>query len=173
MKFYFKIFLISICFTSIASSNEKNTIRYIDLNYIINESIAGKKIKQKLENENSKKIEEFKKIENSLLKKKNEILSKQNILSKEDFEKNVIEHQNKVADLQRKKKKNFDEFNNKKINLTNLLLKEIDKILLDYSKTNSIDMILKKEFLIISNSKLDITKDILVLVDNEVKQIKG
>ena len=173
MKFFFKIFLISICFTSIASSNEKNIIRYIDLNYIINESIAGKKIKQKLENENSKKIEEFKKIENTLLKKKNEILSKQNILSKEDFEKNVIEHQNKVADLQRKKKKNFDEFNNKKINLTNLLLKEIDKILLDYSKTNSIDMILKKEFLIISNSKLDITKDILVLVDNEVKQIKG
>ena len=127
------------------------------------------KIKQKLENENSK--DRNLKIENTLLKK-NEILSKQNILSKEDFEKNVIEHQNKVADLQ-KKKKNFDEFNNKKINLTNLLLKEIDKILLDYSKTNSIDMILKKEFLIISNSKLDITKDILVLVDNEVKQIKG
>ena len=173
MKFIFKIFFIFIISINIATSNEKNTIRYIDLNFIINESIAGKKIKQKLENENSKKIEEFKKIENTLLKKKNEILSKQNILSKEDFEKNVIDHQNKVSDLQKKKKKNFDEFNNKRINLTNLLLKEIDKILLDYSKTNSIDMILKKEFLIISNSKLDITKDILELVDKEVKQIKG
>ena len=173
MKFFSKIFLILILSINFAVSNEKNTIRYIDLNFIINESIAGKKIKQTLESENSKKIEEFKKIENTLLKKKNEILSKQNILSKEDFEKNVIDHQNKVSDLQRKKKKNFDEFNKKKINLTNLLLKEVDKILLNFSKTNSIDMILKKEFLIISNSKLDITKEILELVDKEVKQIKG
>ena len=173
MKFFSKIFLILILSINFAVSNEKNTIRYIDLNFIINESIAGKKIRQTLESENSKKIEEFKKIENTLLKKKNEILSKQNILSKEDFEKNVIDHQNKVSDLQRKKKKNFDEFNKKKINLTNLLLKEVDKILLNFSKTNSIDMILKKEFLIISNSKLDITKEILELVDKEVKQIKG
>ena len=173
MKYFFKIFFIFILLSNIAASDEKNTIRYIDLNFIINESIAGKKIKQNLESENSKKIEEFKKIEDTLLKKKNEILSKKNILTKEDFEKNVIDHQTKVNEFQRKKKKNFDEFNNKKINLTNLLLKEIDKILLSYSKTNSIDMILKKEFLIISNSKLDITKDILELVDKEVKQIKG
>ena len=173
MKYFFKIFFIFTLLSNIATSDEKNTIRYIDLNFIINESIAGKKIKQNLEAENSKKIEEFKKIEDALLKKKNEILSKKNILTKEDFEKNVIDHQTKVSEFQRKKKKNFDEFNNKKINLTNLLLKEIDKILLNYSKTNSIDMILKKEFLIISNSKLDITKDILALVDKEVKQIKG
>ena len=62
MKFFFNVFFIFIFSINIAVSNEKNTIRYIDLNFIINESIAGKKIKQNLENENSKKLEEFKKI---------------------------------------------------------------------------------------------------------------
>ena len=55
-----------------------------------------------MQSKNRKKFEEISK---ELRKNEEDILSKKNILSKEDFEKNVIDHQNKVSDLQRKKKK--------------------------------------------------------------------
>ena len=61
--------------------------------------------------------------------------------------------------------------NNKKNNLINSLLNKIDKILIEYSKNNSIDVILKKESLIISNSNFDITKNILDIVNKTVKEI--
>ena len=61
--------------------------------------------------------------------------------------------------------------NNKKNNLTNSLLKKIDQILIDYSKNNSIDVVFKKESLIISNSNFDITKNILDIVNKTVIDI--
>ena len=48
---------------------------------------------------------------------------------------------------------------------------KVDQIILDYAKLNSIDLLLKKGSLIVSNSKLDITKDILTEVNNKVKKI--
>ena len=48
---------------------------------------------------------------------------------------------------------------------------KIDKIVIDYAKANSIDLLLKKDTLIVSNSKLDITKNILEKVDKTIKKI--
>ena len=48
---------------------------------------------------------------------------------------------------------------------------KVDKIIIDYAKENSIDLLLKRETLIVSNSKLDITKDILTEVNNKIKKI--
>ena len=52
--------------------------------------------------------------------------------------------------------------------MTTDFLKKVDKILLDYANENKIDLILKKETLIVTNSKLDITKDILSIVEKKV-----
>ena len=48
---------------------------------------------------------------------------------------------------------------------------KVDEIIMNYSKENSIDLLLKKEALIVSNSKLDITKAILAEVNNKIKKI--
>ena len=57
------------------------------------------------------------------------------------------------------------------LNKTTKFLKEIDKILLDYSKENKIDLVLKRDALIISNSNVDITKKILTIVDENIKKL--
>ena len=48
---------------------------------------------------------------------------------------------------------------------------KVDKIVIDYARNNSIDLLLKKDALIVSNSNLDITKDILNEVDKKIKKI--
>ena len=50
-------------------------------------------------------------------------------------------------------------------------MKKIDKILLEYANMNKIDLVLKKEILIISNSNLDISKNVLEIVNKQIKKL--
>ena len=171
-KLLFFILIINfLIFKNVAFSNDKQNFKIVDINFIMNQSIAGKDILKTLDKENKKKIEEFKKIEKNLADAKNKILSQKNILSDAEFKLKVDEHQIKVNDYQNKQKKNFENLNKKKLELSNKLLKEINDILVKYSKDNSIDLILKKETILISQKNSDITQLVLKNLDNKIKKI--
>ena len=168
---FFILILNFLIFKNVAFSNDKQNFKIVDINFIMNQSIAGKDILKTLDKENKKKIEEFKKIEKNLADAKNKILSQKNILSDAEFKLKVDEHQIKVNDYQNKQKKNFENLNKKKLELSNKLLKEINDILVKYSKDNSIDLILKKETILISQKNSDITQFVLKNLDNKIKKI--
>ena len=71
-----RIFFIIFFVSTSAISNEKIPVKYIDLNYIVNNSIVGKKIKDLIIKEKTKLEKEHQNIETKLLSKKNDILSK-------------------------------------------------------------------------------------------------
>ena len=50
-------------------------------------------------------------------------------------------------------------------------MKKFDQVLVKYASENKIYLIIKKEAIIISDSNLDITKDVLKMVDKEIKKI--
>ena len=171
MHFLKYIFIIFFLFIFKVNANEVSKVRYIDVDFIFKNSNVGKKInKTAIENRN-KKIESNKKNEKKLEDQKNDILAKQNILSKDEFEQKVLSHQKEVQEYQIKKNKDIKEMNQKNIDLTRKFMKKIDKILLEYASANKIDLVLKKEILVISNSNLDITKNILEIVNKQIKKI--
>ena len=106
MKFL-SFFLVIILFNTLALSNEKIPVKYIDLNFIVNNSIVGKEIKDLIISENEKLKKEHNKIEKKLEKQKNDVLSKQNILSEVDFKKEVDKHQANVKNYHSKKKTRY------------------------------------------------------------------
>ena len=57
-------------------------------------------------------------------------------------------------------------------NNTNEFVEQINKILLKYSKDNSISLILLKKNVIIGKSELDISMDIVKLVNAAIKEFK-
>ena len=59
----------------------------------------------------------------------------------------------------------------KNLKLSRDFLIEIDKLVIEYARNNSIDLLLKKDALIVSNSSLDITKAILEEVDKTIKKV--
>ncbi len=59
------------------------------------------------------------------------------------------------------------EFNAKKTEYINILLKEINDIMINYIETNSIDIVLKKENLVTGKKELDITKNVLNELNNK------
>jgi len=168
-----KLVIIFILFLNFqANANEISVIKFIDINYVFNNSTVGKKINKDGLDQRNKKIKELKKIETDLEKQKNDILSKKNILEKNEFEKKVISHQKKVQDYQLKKNKELTELKQKNIKFTKNFMKKVDQVLLKYAENNKIDLILTREILVISNSKLDISKDILEIVNKEIKKVE-
>ena len=99
-------------------------------------------------------------------------MSKKNILEKKEFESKVISHQKKVQEYQNKTKEQINSLNKKNFEILKKLKVKIDQILIDYATEKKIDMIFKKEDIIVSNSKNDVTKDILILIDKKIKKIE-
>ena len=170
MKLFRSLVLLILFLNFNTHAYSQVNIMFIDLDFIFKNSSVGKSITKNAIDERNKKIKENQKVEKSLETQKNDILSKKDILNKEEFEKKVITHQKEVQKYQLKKNKEFNEMKKKNSDLTKNFMKEVDKILLNYAKENKIDLILKKDTLIISNSDMDITKTILTLVDKEIKK---
>ena len=164
-------FIIFFLFSFQVKANENSKIRYINIDFIFKNSNVGKKINEIAIKNREKKLEANKKIEKKLEDQKKDILAQQNILSDEDFQQKVLSHQKEVQEYQIKKNNEIKEMNRKNIDLTRNFMKKIDKILLEYANTNKIDLILKKEILIVSNSNLDISKNVLEIVNKQIKKI--
>ena len=104
MKFSFKV--ISIFFLLFGFSSANETIKYVDINYIVNNSTSGKKLNQIIENKNKKIISELNEIGKKLEEKKNKIVNQKNILKKDELDKLIKDYEIEV--------KKFDEIRKKK-----------------------------------------------------------
>ena len=167
--YFLRLILIFFLFQNYALSNENLNLVIIDLDYVFKNSNAGKKISKNSINKKEALIKEKNKIEAKLEKQKNDIMSKRNVLDKKDFEEKVISHQNQVKEHQLKINQDLKKVNDKFIKDNIELKKEIDKLLIEYSKENSIDLIVNKNSIVVSNTKIDMTMQILEIINNKIK----
>ena len=165
-------FLIIFFLITLSAKSENNIpVKYIDMNRIVNDSVVGKKIKEVIMSDRKKLNDKHSNLEKKLEKQKNEILAKKNILSDEEFKNEVGKHQESVSKYQLQRKQDLEKMSQKNIKLSRDFMIKVDKIVIEYSKKNSIDLLLKKDALIVSNSSLDITNDILSEVNKNIKKI--
>lgn len=165
-------FLIIFFLITLSAKSENNIpVKYIDMSRIVNDSVVGKKIKEAIMSDRKKLNDKHSNLEKKLEKQKNEILAKKNILSDEEFKNEVGKHQESVSKYQLQRKQDLEKMSQKNIKLSRDFMIKVDKIVIEYSKKNSIDLLLKKDALIVSNSSLDITNDILSEVNKNIKKI--
>ena len=166
-----RLFLISILLLFPKISYSENIV-YIDIDFIMNNSLAGKSITSNLEKSYKIEDDNFKKIGNELKNKEKNLISQKKILNEEEYKKKVNILVNEINNYKESKKIFLKEFNSKKIESTKILLNKINPILADYSKENSIGIILQKKNIVIGKKDLDITQDIIKILNNKVKKIE-
>ena len=165
------LLIFFIFFSKISLSHEKSVV-YIDLNKIMNNSIAGKSITSQLENNHKKNISKFKNIEEELKKEEAEIISQKNVITKEEFEKKIIDLRDKANKFRKERNDNINNLNNQRLEATSKMITLVRPILSEFSDKNSISLIIDKKNIIIGKTKLDITDDILKIVDEEIGKIQ-
>ena len=149
-----------------------NKVAYIDIDQIMSQSIVGKLLEKKLKALNNTNISKFEKKKKELAERENAIIKKQNILSKEDFELKVKTLQNDIKIFKKNVSKSRKDLNKKRVGATNEILKVLNPILSEYSSKNSISLIIQKKNIVMGKAELDITKQILDLINKKIKTVK-
>ena len=168
LKIIIYIFLFGFLFTAIA---EESKIVYIDMDYIFKNSLAGKSINTQIETKKKNNKEKVKLLEEKIRDESQDINNQKNILSETEIKERVEELNKKIKDLQNQVKENNNLITKMTLDGTTKILKELKPILSQYSEENNISLMLQKKNVIIGKNDLNITSDIIKIIDDKVKKI--
>ena len=160
---FFLTFILSLFIFNSTFAEEK--IAFIDLNYVYANSKIGKKIIKEIQSKRTNLDKDFKEFQIKLNKEKENLIKQKNVLAKDEYNKKLVTLENnlkKYNEIITKKNKDLIDYQNKSKNeFKNALI----STLADYAKNNSIALILNKEQVLIGVKSLDVTKEILDLVN--------
>jgi len=169
MKFhkYILTFIFYICSISFSFSAEKTV--FLDIDFVLNNSNFGKSIYSKLDELNKKNFDNLIKMEKELEKKKKAIDASRNISTKENLEKEISLFNQEINKFRSEKDKILKNFEIKKKNEIDNFLIRVNPLIQEYMKDNSISIVLSKNQIFMGNVEMDITGDIIELVNKNVK----
>ena len=164
-----KFLLIFVLFFFQNNAFSKNIV-YLDIQYIIDNSDLGIFYKSKINKLADNNKENLKIKKNEIKLKEEEIKNQKNLLSKEEIEKKIVSLNKLVKNYQiEQNKKNKLVIDEKKI-YTSKILKLLNPLLTNYVEKNKITLVVDKKNILIGIKSLDITKDILKILNDETKK---
>ena len=170
MKKILIIFFILFFQFNFAIANTK--IAFIDMNKVISSSKPGSSMLSQLNEINKTNLNKFKNETKKLKEKEGKLILQKNILSETDFQNNIKKLKLEVDSYNVSRDKINNNFNKLRIDSTNELLKLINPILINYSNDKLISIIFKKKDLVIVMTELDITDEIIKIMNKDIKEFK-
>ena len=143
----------------------------IDFAKVLNKSLAGKEAQDYLKKRINSTSKEFVKIEKKLLEDEQVIVGKKKILSKEEYQKEVSKLRDRVAKHQSNKSKTLNEVGKLRADARTKILKNLNPLLADYMKEKKIRIIIDKKSVLLSDVSLDITDEIINLLNKKIKSL--
>ena len=147
-------------------------IVFVDLNKIMTTSKPGSSILKNLNKKNNQLLNNLKKDGKKLKDDEIKLISQKNILSEEEFQSKVSQLKIEIDKFNKDRKNSINDFNKLKITNRTKFLKMVNSILIKYSDEKSISMIFPKKSMIIGKSELDITDEIIKVINSEIKEFK-
>ena len=138
------------------------------MNFIINNSDAGKVILKKIDEFKNQSMEDLKKKEELIKKKQNEFNSQKNILSQDEIKTRIKNIEDEVQKFNSERKSIINEYEIKKKKDIEELMKKISPLLEEYMEQNSIDFILNQSSVLISKSKYNLNEKIINLLNEKL-----
>ena len=166
-----KIFL-TLIITLWSSVLFADTTYYLDFNYILNESNAGKKAQTTLKNRLDSGIKSLSGKEKSIQESEKKLIQKKKIISAEEYKKEIQSLRASVAKLQKERSELINSIAKKKKKAKDELLKNLNPIIKDYMIEKKIRMVINKKALVLADENLDITQDIIKIFNTKLKEIK-
>mgnify|MGYP000029174956 FL=1 len=168
-----KFFLIIIFFSltiNFLKADEK--VFYIDIDYLMTNTVAGKELLNKLKKEEELKINKFKLNDDNFKIEEKKIFAKKNLISKEELNNELKTLQIKFQKYRAEKIIEIDELKTKRNKNIATFLSLINPIIEKYMTDNSIYMLIDKKNVFIANKDYDITNNLIELIDNQIKNVE-
>ena len=166
-----RIFIFIILTLSFFNTVNAQELVFVNMQKILNESKAGKQahefLKKRVTSENKKLEDEAKKLK----KDEKDLIAKKKSISADDYKKELNSLRQKNVAYQKKRRDTNNNLLRKKNDIRNQLLKTLNPILTKYMSDNNIQIILDKKYVVMANSKTDLTNEILKILDSQLKSI--
>jgi outer membrane protein len=169
-KLLSSILVIFLLFTNQVFSDQK--IAFIDMDRVISTSKPGSSILKQLTDLNNKNLNFLKNEEKKFQEIEKKLIAQKNIITEIDFQNKVNQLKSEIKNYNLNRNKMLADFNRLKIDNTNNLLNLINPILVEFSNDKEIAIILKKKDLVVAKTQLDITDDVIKIINSEVKEFK-
>lgn len=153
------------------SAHSEAKIRYIDVDFVVNNSLVGKSLISQLNKLNKKDKDLFLNIEAKLTKTEKEIISQKNVITKEDYQNRIKDFNNQLRKFKDDVRLAGNNLNIKKNNAQIKIFDQVTVLLEEYVKKNSITLLISKKSVVIGVSKNDITNDIVDILNKKIKKI--
>ena len=168
---YLKIIFFVLLILNFYNLSFAEETYFIDMNKLLNQSKAGKEaqdfLKKKIITED-KKLKE----EGELLKKEEiDLIAKKKTLSEDEYKKILNQLREKNVKFQRKRVNFTRAITTQRAEARSKLLKALDPVLTKYMSENNIKIIIDKKYVIMADSKIDLTDKILEILNKELKSL--
>mgnify|MGYP001273742681 CR=1 FL=1 len=143
-----------------------NNVGFVDLDYLIKNSLIGKAALENIEKKDKKNINILKKKNKKLIDFENDIKSKKNIISAEAYEEEINILKKKISEYSKEKNKivrDFDQFKKRELDE---VFKKITPIIEEYMNNNNINIILDTKYIFMGKSNSNLTELILIEINN-------
>ena len=169
---YLLSFVLILFFSMNISLAFAEKIVYIDMDKIMQISKAGKNAISKINDQKKKDVSKFQKIEKELKSREQDLITKKNVISAEEFNKKLETLTKEINNYRTLRQEAIDLSTKSRLNASADFAEKIKPILADYASENNIEMIIQKKNIIMGKTDLDITDEILKIVDKKINKLK-
>ena len=166
MKLLFCLIILFFYQTNLFSKN----IVYLDVQYIIDNSSLGKYYKNNINKIREENIQKLKLKENEINEKEISIKNQKNVLSEDEIQKQISELNELLKKFQIERNKLNKNVLDQKKNYSSKILKLLNPLLTNYVEKNDIVLVVEKKNILVGIKSLDITPDILKILNEETKK---
>ncbi len=103
--------------------------------------------------------------------KKKKIIQQKKVISTDEYKKKITELRKKISSLQKERNTLLQSVSKLRTKARNQLLDKLNPIMKNYMKEKNIRMVIDKKDVLLADDKLDITKDIISLLNKELKSL--
>ena len=169
---YLLSFVLILFFSMNISLAFAEKIVYIDMDKIMQISKAGKNAIAKINDQKKKDVSKFQKIEKELKSREEDLITKKNVISADEFNKKLENLSKEINNYRALRQEAIDLSTKSRLNASADFAEKIKPILADYASENNIEMIIQKKNIIMGKTDLDITDEILKIVDKKINKLK-
>ena len=173
MKLFNNFFFITVILLLLSNNlKAEDKIAYLDIDFILTNTLAGKSLLSNLKQHEEEKIKKFTTREEKFRNDEKKILAKKNLVSNEEIKKDMNSLQIKFQEYRKNKNKEIENLKKKRNkNIVNFI-NSINPIIEKYMADNSIYILMDKKNVFIANKNYDITNTLIELIDIQIKTVE-
>ena len=172
MKYFNKLLFIIVIFFTFNSISHGDMPYYVDFKFILNESVAGKKAQSFLQKKLTGGVEKLKTKEKNIQEEEKKIIKQKKIISADEYKNKVNDLRKKVSSLKKERDNLFNTVAEQRAKARSELLKNLNPVIKEYMQEKKIRMVIDKKSILLADENLDLTDEIITILNNKLKSIK-